>query len=313
MPRRITVLALCAVLLCGCGEKTLDQAADLPVPASSSTPSAGLDITGAKAALKVLGDLAAAWREKDCARVADLTTGAERTFAARACTAVRKGDPGPGRIAYRDVEIFIPAGPGSGDWFVGLAVDPAPAYFVLEREDGAWRVAAGPVPLTGDAPDLVAEQPPEDDPVAIAARLVPQRHLAFLTDRAGLSGVRFARGDPMHDLRAELHARRTKARPDRVRNDLSLIPGPARVLRVGEQEALVFHALRIERTQQAAAGRLKRPLYARDRLRAFTGKTRPAALTGTEVLVLATRVGADGELATVALRRGLADLTAADP
>lgn len=312
MPRRIAVLALCAALLCGCGGKPGDQAADLSYPDPSATPAEVLDLTGAKAALGTLKDLAQAWREKDCGRVADLTTGVERTFSARACAAARNGAPGPGRIAYRDVEIFIPTGPDAGDWFVALSADPDPAYFLLERDQGRWRVAIGPVPLVAEPPELLAEQPAEDDPVAIAARLAPQRHLTFLTDRAGVSGVRFARGDPMHELRAELVGGPGRARADRVRTDLSLIPGPLRMLRIDEEEALVFHALRLERTQRAAGGRLRRPLYDADRLRAFTGTTRPAVLSGTEVLVLATRVSADGALATVAMRRGLADLTAAD-
>jgi hypothetical protein len=44
-------------------------------------------------------------------------------------------------------------------------------------------------------------------------------------------------------------------------------------------------------------------------VRAYTGESDPAAITGTELLMLATEVSKDNEMTTVAMRRSLADIT----
>jgi hypothetical protein len=207
--------------------------------------------------------------------------------------------------------------PDSGDdaWFAVLAAHPKPAYFVFARSEDRWRLAAGPIPIVGDAPKIEGDVKAADDEpgAALNARLTPTRHVAFLTDPAGVSGVKIASGDPMRDLLSELVRAPMKARPDRLSTDVRL-EGPAHALALPGGAALVFHTLRVVFTQQPGSGRtsLAHPRYGTTDLRAFTGKTRPGAFTGSEFVVLATKVAKDNQMTTVAMRRALADVTLGD-
>ena len=101
-------------------------------------------------------------------------------------------------------------------------------------------------------------------------------------------------------------------RPDRLSTDVRLLVGPQRALLLPDGGALVIHALEIEYRQKAGPGRssLSHPIYGRGDLRGFTGKAKLAGLTGTEVVLVATEITGGTKLSTVALRRGLATLTA---
>ncbi|GGL09520.1 hypothetical protein [Planomonospora parontospora] len=333
MPRRLLALILGLSLLTGCGAR-----GDGRTPAhgdAGSGPSSGasagaVGAAEAAQAFELLQGLGDAWRDRDCAAVGRLTAWAEETLGGRACEATRNGRPAPATAGtlgkYAEPEFLLPASADEDRWFVALAREPDPAYFLFVDEGDGWRLGAGPIPATGDtvpgtasdaASDAVPEAAASSGSTAAAsgtgvrARLVPQRYLTYLTDPAGVSGVTFPEGDAAARLRADLGVRRTEAAPDRLTTDVRLVVGPRRVipLRGG---ALVVHALEIEYRQRPRPGRssLSRPVHGGAELRAFTGRSRAAELTGTEIVLLVTGVGDDGEVSTVASRRALADLTA---
>ncbi|WP_143591255.1 hypothetical protein [Thermoactinospora rubra] len=251
----IVVLIGLSMAATGCGAAHIDQVAGsttAPSPASA----AAVTRTEAEEAFKVLGPLEKAWKERDCAAVRHYTTWAENVLG-RACPdAAPDGD----LAAYRDPEFFLPE---DGGWFAALARAPRPAYFVFARDDGRWRLASGPIPVVGDAPAHAAQASPAPG-TAVRARLVPQRHLTYLTDPAGVSGIRFPAGDPMRELREEVTAREA---------EVELLPGGGRTLALSEGAMLVFHALRV------------------------TGGGK------TELVLLATEITAANKLSTVAVRR----------
>ncbi|MEN3540849.1 hypothetical protein AAH991_37450 [Microbispora sp. ZYX-F-249] len=317
MLRTITTLGLGLVLLAGCGTEGVRET---PAgPGDTSPPTVEVTTAEAQAAFDGLGDLAGAWRDQDCAKIEYLTTGVESTIGGRVCAAAREGLAVPGRPAYRDPEFLLPARQEGEDgaWFAVLARKPKPVYLVFVRADGRWRLAAGPIPVVGEAPGVEGEvtDAAADPEAAVGARLAPTRHVAFLTDPAGVngkgvSGVRFASGDPMRGLLAELVGAPGRARPDHLSADVR-IEGPARALALPGGGSLVFHALRVVFTQKPGSGRssLAHPRYRAADVRAFTGGT-PKSVTGSEILVLATKVAKDNTMTTVGLRRVLADLTA---
>ncbi|MFC4586556.1 hypothetical protein [Sphaerisporangium corydalis] len=268
----------------------------------------------AEKAFGLLKELDDAWKKRDCTKVLFLTTSAESELGGRACEATRNGRPAPPSLDYSDVDYFLPDRPAEHPWFVALARKPQPSYFVFAYEEDRWRLADGPVRITGKAPELDADQTtrvvPTDDPDdGVRARLVPQKHLAFLSDRFGLSGVRFSSGDPMRALLTELVKKPATVRPDRFSSDVQLVPADARALGVKGGGALVFHALKIYYTQKTGARKLAHPLYGAAAVRAFTGKGSLKVQHTAEVIMLATRVDPDGKLTTVAMTRGLADIT----
>ncbi len=267
----------------------------------------------AAAAFGLLKDLDDARKARDCTKILFLTTSAASELGGRACEATRNGRPVPPPVAYDDVVYFLPDRPVEHPWFAALARRPRPSYFVFAYEQDRWRLAYGPIRLLGKAPELDTEDVtrvvPGDDPEdGLRARLVPQKHLAFLSDPAGLSGVRFASGDPVEDLLAELVKKPSTVRPDRLTCDVQLVPGEVRALGLKGGGALVFHAIRIV-YEQKGSGRLAHPLFGADAVRRFTGRSGPATTHTTEVVMLATEVGTDGRMTTAALTRGLADIT----
>ncbi|GGS91085.1 hypothetical protein GCM10010156_56750 [Planobispora rosea] len=312
MPRRLfaLLLGLCAVT--GCGVPSEERA----VPETGASPKASartIERAEAVQAFELLQQLDDAWRDRDCAAVEQLTTWAENTLGGRACEATRNGRPAPTREEYGDPEFFLPAEAGEDRWFVALAREPRPAYFLFVHEDERWRLAAGPIPADGgDAPEPRGGAVPSGDPsTGVKARLVPQRYLTYLTDPAGVSGVRFPKGDVAAELLAELGRRPGTVRPDRLTTDVRLLVGPQRALLLPGGGALVVHALEIEYRQRPGAGRssLARPIYGKDDLRGFTGSVRAPELTGTEIVLLVTEITGEGKVSTVAVRRGLASLT----
>ncbi|WP_248961841.1 hypothetical protein [Sphaerisporangium perillae] len=315
MLRRLVALGIGVALLTGCGAESGGSPATAAGPTTDTAPAARTLGQGeATTAFGVLEELADAWKKRDCDKILFLTTSAASELGGRACEATRNGRPVPARVDYGDVEYFLPDRPEEHPWFVALARKPQPSYFVFAYEDDRWRLANGPIQLVGDAPVLNADETtravPTDDPEdGLRARLVPQKHLAFLSDRAGLSGVRFASGDPMRNLLSELVKKPSTVRPDRLSYDFQLIPGETRALGVGGGGALVFHAIKIMYTQKAHSRKLAHPLFGADAVRVFTGKASPATIHVTEVVLLATKVAPDGKLTTVAMSRGLADIT----
>ncbi|MEU8172882.1 hypothetical protein AB0C14_08390 [Microbispora hainanensis] len=315
MFRRLTALGLGLVLLAGCGTEGLRET---PADPGATSP-ATVEITpaDAQAAFEGLGDLSDAWKNRDCAEIQQLTTGVEGTIGSGVCAAARDGYAAPVFRAYRDPEFLLPRREDgeAGAWFAVLARKPQPAYFVFVWADGRWRLGAGPIPLVGKAPvqdDAVFDAEAVPD-AAVAARLAPTRHVAFLTDPsgvngAGVSGVRFASGDPMRRLLAELVGAPGRARPDRLTTDVRL-EGPARALALPGGGALVFHALRVVFTQKPGSGRssLAHPRYRAADVRAFTGGA-ATTVTGGEIVVLATKVAKDTTMTTVGMRRVLADI-----
>ncbi len=315
MLRRLVALGISAALLTACGAQADGQPDRTAPPDAVSAPAQTVGPEDAATAFALLKELDEAWKKHDCAKVAFLTTSAESELGTRACEAVRKGRPAPAPLNYGDVDYFLPDRPAEHPWFVVLAHEPKLSYFVFAREEDRWRLAYGPIRLLGAAPELDAQQTtrvvPTDDPEdGVRARLVPQKHLAFLSDRAGLSGVRFAAGDPMRALLAELVKKPATVRPDRLSSDVQLVPSETRALGLADGGALVFHALKIVYTQKTGARRLAHPVFGADAVRAFTGKPNPTTIHAGEVVVLATKVTADGRLTTVAMTRGLADITA---
>ncbi|MER5649951.1 hypothetical protein [Streptosporangium sp. NPDC002524] len=312
MRRRLLALILGLSMATGCGARsgTPDTA---PGTGPSREASAGVRLAEASKAFAQLRRLDDAWRDRDCATVERLTTWAERALGGRACEATRNGRPAPARKSYDDVELYLP-GVDEESWFVALAREPDPAYFLFLREDGEWRLGAGPIPIQGEIHEPADGAVPADDPdTGVRARLVPQRYLAYLTDPVGVSGVTFPRGDPVRALFDELVRRPPNARPDRLTADVRLLVGPRHALLLPTGGALVIHALEIEYRQRARQGRaaLARPIYGRADLRGFTGRTRTAKLTGTEIVLVATEIVGNGsKLVTTGMRRGLATLTA---
>ncbi|MFF3440434.1 hypothetical protein [Streptosporangium sp. NPDC002721] len=313
MRRRLLALILCLSMTTGCGARS-GTPDTVPETGPSREASAGVELAEASKAFELLGRLDDAWRDRDCATVEKLTTWAERALGGRACEATRNGRPAPARKSYTDVEMYLPGVAGQDRWFVALAREPDPAYFLFLQEEGEWRLGAGPIPVRGEPREPTEGAVPTDDPVAgVKARLVPQRYLAYLTDPVGVSGVTFPKGDPVRGLFDDLFERPSRVRPDRLTADVRLLVGPQRALMLPTGGALVIHALEIEYRQRARPGRssLARPIYGRTDLRGFTGRTRTAKLTGTEVVLVATEtIGSGSKLATAGMRRGLATLTA---
>ncbi|MFI6293095.1 hypothetical protein ACIBEJ_16010 [Nonomuraea sp. NPDC050790] len=336
MPRRLITLlaglsmatlsmATLSMATAGCGRTAPPPAAG--PPPGTPTTAQGIDEATAAAAFATLTDLDAAWHARDCAAVVAVTTWVEKTLGGRACAATRNGRPAPARTPYSEPVFFLPE---EGAWFAALAMKPKPGYFVFVQVNDTWRLGFGPVPAIGDLPGTTAGEPDpaataadkpaspataadkpaspataggEPDPVtARRARLVPQRHLTFLTDPAGLSGVRFPDADPVRRLRDELAARPARARPDRLSVDVELLDTP-RVIGAGGP-MLVFHTLRLTFQQRGAA----HPLYGKADLRAFTGKNTLDRVTGIEIVSLVSELTPDNKVRTVGLRRDLADV-----
>lgn len=326
MLRRIATLGLGLVLLAGCGSESVDQATYLPT-ATPSTPAATLTESVAEEVFQGLADLGDAWKHRDCAKIKHLTTWVENTVGGRVCEAARTAHSsgqsaravrGPGLELgrYRDPEFLLPdaeADDEDGAWFAVLARRPEPAYFVFVWSEDRWRLGAGPIPVVGAASKRVqrVESVEAQSETAVRARLVPTRYMTFLTDPAGVSGVKFAAADPMRRLLTELLRAPDRVRPDRLSVDVR-IEGSPRALALPDGSALVFHALRLAYTQQPGTGRstLAHPRYGTSDVRAFTGKSRPKSVNAEELVLLATKVSKDNRLTTVAMRRTLADITA---
>ncbi|GGK65579.1 hypothetical protein Sme01_24200 [Sphaerisporangium melleum] len=318
MLRRLVATGVSVALLTGltgCGAGS--GGGPTPAPdesTSAAVPTRTLSQSEAATAFELLKELDYAREKRDCEEVLFLTTSAASELGGRACEATRNGRPVPARVSYEKVEYFLPDRPQERPWFVALARKPQPSYFLFAYEEDRWRLAYGPVRLVGKAPDLEADHAtravPTDDPEdGLRARLVPQKHLAFLSDRFGLSGVRVASGDPLRALLTELVRKPAGVRPDRLSYDVQLVPGETTALGVGEGGALVFHAVKIVYTQRARSGRLAHPLFGADAVRAFTRSARPKTIHVSEIVQFATRVGADQKLTTIAMSRSLADIT----
>ncbi|MGJ6964566.1 hypothetical protein ACSDR0_21885 [Streptosporangium sp. G11] len=312
MRRRLLALILGLSMMTGCGARS-DTRVGAPETGPPREASAGVELAEATEAFTLLRRLDDAWRDRDCATVESLTTWAEKALGGRACEATRNGRPAPARKSYNEAEFYLPGVAEPDRWFVALAREPDPAYFLFLQEDGEWRLGAGPIPIRGEIREPTEGAVPTDDPGAgVKARLVPQRYLAYLTDPAGVSGVTFPKGDPVRELFDDLVRRPPSVRPDRLTADVRLLVGPQRALLLPGGGALVIHALEIEHRQRARQGRsfLARPIYGRADLRGFTGRTRAAELTGTEIVLVATEIAGGGsKLTTTGLRRGLATLT----
>ncbi|MFE0147206.1 hypothetical protein ACFWY5_08685 [Nonomuraea sp. NPDC059007] len=312
MPRQlIALLAGLSMATAGCGGTSPPPAAGPP----SETPSTAQRIDEATAArtFASLAGLDEAWRERDCAAVAAATTWVEKTLGGRACAATRNGRPAPARTAYSEPAFLLPE---EGGWFAALATEPEPAYFVFVHAGDGWRLGFGPVPITGNPPDTTppGATPPgatpggssggaPDPAIVRRARLVPQRHLTFLTDPAGLSGVRFPEADPVRKLRDELAAKPARVRPDRLTVDVELLDTP-RTIGTAGGSMLVFHTLRLTFHQRGDA----HPLYGKADLRAFTGKSGLDRLSAVEIVSLVSELTPDNKVRTVGSRRDLADV-----
>ena len=315
MLRRITALSLGLALLAGCGNESFGQTSRSR--GGSSDGASAVTVTKAQAenAFATLGQLKEAWKKHDCTKVAYLTAWAEGTLGAHACEAAKNGYKPPELREYGGIDYLLPAagsGEEAGTWFVALAHDPEPAFFVFVQAEGRWRLGAGPIPTVRKTPqfDVDAKSADDDPGIAVQASLVPTRHVAFLTDPAGVGAVKFSSGDQMHDLLHELVQAPAKVRPDRLSVDVQ-IEGPSYGLVLADGGALVFHSLKVVYTQKPGSGQssLAHPRYGTADVRAFTGGSRPKAITGSELLVLATEVSKDNQMTTVALRRALADIT----
>ncbi|WP_219465596.1 hypothetical protein [Nonomuraea rhizosphaerae] len=281
MPLRLLVLlAGLSVVVAGCG--TANVATVLPPEESASTPASAhtVDANAAGGTFQLLGDLDQAWKRRDCAAVAELTTWAEKTLGGRACEATRNDRP----ALYSDPVFFLPP---EGGWFAALARKPSPAYFLFLEEGDRWRLAAGPIAARGRVPEPSTAT--TDPAVAAQARVVAQSHLTYLTDPAGVAGVRFASGDPVRGLRDELNGLPAKVRPDRLDVDVERLEQPTMALPLSSDSMLVFDGLRLVYRQRPKAGRtsLAHPL-GRD----------------AEIVVLASVVSAENGVTTVGVRRG---------
>ncbi|MFD0655628.1 hypothetical protein [Thermocatellispora tengchongensis] len=208
--------------------------------------------------------------------------------------------------------FLFPAEETADLWFAALTREPDPAYWVFAWREGGWKLVAGALPLDGEAPDAAPTGIGPAETAAVQATLVPQSHLSYLTDPAGLTGISFPSGDPVRDLRDELRDRPARVRPDRLTADVDLSADePARTLALADGGALVFHTVEITFRQRPRSGAKTpaHPIYGKRDLRAFTGTAKPSRITGTELLILATRVAVDGSLSTVASRRVVTDVT----
>ncbi|MFI6596276.1 hypothetical protein ACIBHX_08510 [Nonomuraea sp. NPDC050536] len=226
MPRRLLALLGALTVLAGCGT----PGGGVAVPPDEPAPSISahrVDQATAEQAFQLLDRLDRALSQHDCAAVDELVTWAARTLGGRACEATRNGRP----ARYDDPEFLLP---DAGDWFAVLARGPSPAYFVFLLEDNRWRLGAGPIPVVGRPPAYTPGATADQD-TAMEAGLVPQRHLTFLTDPAGVQGVRFPPGDPLQGLRAGIA-------------DVEFLDGTTRALALSSTRLLVFDALRIRRT-----------------------------------------------------------------
>ncbi|GAA4578944.1 hypothetical protein GCM10023194_03180 [Planotetraspora phitsanulokensis] len=314
--RRITALSFALIVLAGCGNETFGQTPGSRGGDSDGASAVAATKAEAERAFATLGELRKAWKGHDCDTVASLTTWAEAALAEHACEAAKDGGKGLDLGEYGDVEYLLPGGSADdaegGAWFAALARDPEPTFFVYVQAEGRWRLGAGPIPVVGKTPkfDVDSKSADGDPGIAVQARLVPTRYVAFLTDPAGVSGVKFSSGDRMRDLLPELLQAPAKVRPDRLSVDVQL-EGQAYSLVLADGGALVFHALRVVYSQRPGSGRssLAHPRYGDADVRAYTGETDPAAITGTELLMLATEVSKDNEMTTVAMRRSLAGVT----
>ncbi|GAA3188829.1 hypothetical protein [Nonomuraea roseoviolacea] len=291
MPLRLLALltGLC-VLTAGCGGRPPADvaAAEQEPPAATDPPPPRADATTAEPAFGVLTELDEAWKRHDCAGVADLTAWAEKPLGGRACEGTRNGRP----ALYSDTVFFLPDEPG---WFAALARKPSPAYFVFVFEGGRWRLGAGPIPARGEPVRPGGTGVTADPDLVTEAALVPQRHLTFLTDPAGVNGVRFPAGDPVRGLLDEILARPAQVRPDRLDIDVELVDGPARAVALSAGSMLVFDVVRLTYRQRPKAGRtaLRHPL-------------KGLSPEGTELVELASVLSATKGLTTVGTRRGIA-------
>ncbi|MFI6320497.1 hypothetical protein ACIBG8_23385 [Nonomuraea sp. NPDC050556] len=284
MPRRLFALLVgLSIMAAGCGG-TASGGSALPEEEPASPASAHpVDPATAQQAFDLLTQLDQAWKKQDCATVGELTAGAEHALGGRACEATRNGRPAP----TGDPELLLPS---EGGWFAALADK---AYYVFAQDGGRWRLAAGPIPLVGAAPPTEGTASPAPA-AAVRARLVPQRHLTFLTDPAGVAGVTFPANDPVAKLMRELTTRKAKA-------DVELLGDPVHALAMADGSMLVFHALRITSTQKSS-------LYPKAVLKSFGVQDGTTTVTVTELVILATKVSAGNKLQTVGLRRALADI-----
>ncbi|GII75468.1 hypothetical protein Sru01_04500 [Sphaerisporangium rufum] len=309
---------LLAGLLAGCGAQAAEPPAERAAPATVPTTGGGfaraLNLADARSAIGVLAALRDAWRRRDCDKIQFLTAAAAGELGGRPCQAAREGRPAPANPDWTDVRLFIPTGADDRPYVVALARRPRPAYFVFARAEDRWRLAYGPVEVVREAAEPDADQesrvaPPLAGGDVLRARLAPQKHLAFLADPAGLSGVRFAADDPVRDLRDELARRPGKVRPDRLEVAVRVLPDDPHALPLPGGGALAFHAVKIIYIQRATGRRLAHPIFGRDAVRDFTGKASPAKIEVTELVTLATKVAADGRLTTVGMTRALAGIT----
>ncbi|RJL30530.1 hypothetical protein D5H75_23545 [Bailinhaonella thermotolerans] len=294
------------MLLTACADRGPDGLTATPEPRGPSASEAEpVGRATAEQAFELVPRLAAAWKDRDCAEIASLTTGAEAVAAAE-CEAVRNpfGDADLSRP-----EFYLPNPPGARPWFAARA---GGAYFLLVREDAGWRLALGPVPLRGEAPALPADAEVRPAPTeAIEVELAPQRHITYVADLAGVGAERFPAGDPIRELRREFAERPKRARPDILQPEIKLSTAPAYSILLPSSGALVFHTLELTFQQRSAGGgKLAKPLYGEADREAFTGEAAaPRALTGQELLFLVTRVDQEGNLTTVAMRRTLTAIT----
>jgi hypothetical protein len=309
--RRLLAVGFGLAMLAACGGDGPSSGATVRSPPPVKRT---ITQTEAVAAFETLGVLKDAWKRRDCRKIAELTAGTMRALADRTCAAAQKGYEPPELISYGDAEFLLSGDMEDGAWFAALARSPKPAFFVFVESEGCWCLAAGPIPVAGRVPEITGDEAASRDPdMDLTARLVPTRHLAYLTDPAGVGGVRFPSGDPMRTLLDELLERPVKVRPDRLTADVRLTGTTRLAMLPSGGGVLVFHELNIVYTQEPGSGRssLAHSVYGRSDVRAFTGQGRPDGVTGTELLFIATEVTSGAKMTTVGLQRVLADITPA--